>query len=100
MLYDIDLLIKGIQEHATIDTYVRKLYLTCEEREFKKLKAVLFAFFVWAQLVYKPDGRYETFFGKCARRGKPDDTQRYHPRNVILPILVTISGLSMLVKLE
>ena len=61
MLYDIDQLIKGIQEHATIDTYARKLYLTGRACEFKKLKSVLCAFFVWAQLVYKPDGRYDTF---------------------------------------
>ena len=28
MLHDIDSLISGIKEHATIDTYARKLYLT------------------------------------------------------------------------
>ena len=33
MLYDIDQIIKGIQEHDTIDTYARKLYLTGKERE-------------------------------------------------------------------
>lgn len=69
MLYDIDQLIKGIQEHATIDTYARKLYLTGREREFKKLKSVLCAFFVWAQLVYKPDGRYDTFLANVLEEG-------------------------------
>lgn len=69
MLYDIDQLINGIQEHATIDTYARKLYLTGREREFQKLKAVLCAFFVWAQLEYKPDGRYDTFLANALEEG-------------------------------
>lgn len=61
MLHDIDSLISGIKEHATIDTYARKLYLTRRKREFERLKTVLCAFFVWEQLVHKPDGRYDTF---------------------------------------
>ena len=69
MLYDIDQLIKGIQEHATIDTYARKLYLTGRTREFQKLKSVLCAFFVWTQLEYKPDGRYDTFLANVLEEG-------------------------------
>ena len=69
MLYDIDLLINGIQEHATIDTYARKLYLTGKGSEFKKLKSVLCAFFVWTQLVNKPDGRYDTFLANVLEEG-------------------------------
>lgn len=69
MLYDIDQLIKGIQEHATIDTYARKLYLTGRTREFQKLKSVLCAFFLWTQLEYKPDGRYDTFLANVLEVG-------------------------------
>ena len=69
MLHDIDALLKGIQEHATIDTYARKLYLTGRKREFQKLKSVLCAFFVWAQLQYKPDGRYDTFLANILEEG-------------------------------
>jgi len=61
MLHDIDSLISGIKEHATIDTYARKLYLTRQKREFERLKTALCAFFVWEQLEHKPDGRYDTF---------------------------------------
>lgn len=61
MLHDIDCLISGIKEHATIDTYARKLYLTRQKREFERLKTALCAFFVWEQLEHKPDGRYDTF---------------------------------------
>jgi len=70
MLYDIDQLIKGIQEHTTIDTYARKLYLTGRIHEFQKLKSVLCAFFVWTQLEYKPDGRYDTFLANVLEEGR------------------------------
>lgn len=61
MLQDIDRLIEGIKEHATIDTYARKLYLTKRTRDLDRLKALLCAFFLWEQLEHKPDGRYDTF---------------------------------------
>lgn len=61
MLEDIDSLITGILEHATIDTYARKLYLTQNERAFEKLKDVLCIFFLWEQAGHGPDNRYDTF---------------------------------------
>lgn len=62
LLSDIDGLLDGIKEHATIDTYARKLYLTKNKRMFNILKDVLCTFFVWAQINRKPDVRYDTFF--------------------------------------
>lgn len=61
MLDDIDSLIEGIKQHATIDTYARKLYLTGNKRDFEKLKRVLCAFFIWEQLDKRADNRYDTF---------------------------------------
>ena len=61
MLHDINTLIEGIKEHATIDTYARKLYLTKRDRELERLKALLCAFLLWEQLEHKPDSRYDTF---------------------------------------
>lgn len=61
MLGEIDRLLQGIKEHATIDTYARKLYLTKRILDFEQLKTLLCAFFVWEQLEHKPDGRYDTF---------------------------------------
>jgi len=72
MLSDIDDLQRGIQEHATIDTYARKLYLTEQFSEFNKLKDVLCSFFVWAQLEHKLDGRYDTFFANVLEEGTLD----------------------------
>lgn len=61
MLKDIDELKLMIKEHATIDTYARKLYLTGKSKQFTKLKDVLCAFFFWEQFQNKPDNRYDTF---------------------------------------
>ncbi len=61
LLEDIDRLITGIKDHATIDTYARKLYLTQNKRDFERLKDVLCAFFLWEQIEHKPDNRYDTF---------------------------------------
>lgn len=69
MLSDIDGLIAGIKEHATIDTYARKLYLTHNYHTFNKLKEILCAFFVWEQLEHKPDNRYDTFLANVLESG-------------------------------
>lgn len=61
LLRDIEILYKASMEHATIDTYAKKLFLTRRHEDFKRLKNVLSAFFVWAQLEGKPDLRYDTF---------------------------------------
>lgn len=61
MLSDIDRLQQGILEHATIDTYARKLYLTRRLGDFNTLKDILCSFFIWTQLEHKVDGRYDTF---------------------------------------
>lgn len=72
MLSDIDDLQRGIEEHATIDTYARKLYLTRQTSEFGKLKDVLCSFFVWSQLVHKQDGRYDTLLANILEEGTLD----------------------------
>lgn len=61
MLQDIDELIEGIVNHATIDTYAKKLFLIRDLRRFKTLKNVLCAYFVWEQLDHAVDQRYDIF---------------------------------------
>lgn len=61
LIADIEKVYEANKEHATIDTYAKKLYLTKKNNEFKRLKNVLTTFFVWAQLVSKTDQRYDTF---------------------------------------
>lgn len=61
LLEDIDSLRDSIRQHATIDTYARKLYLTGDTKRFEMLKGVLCVFFMWEQLVHATDNRYDTF---------------------------------------
>lgn len=61
LLGDIKELHKAAKEHSTIDTYAKKLYLTKQVSQLKKLKNVLAAFFIWIQLESKTDQRYDTF---------------------------------------
>lgn len=61
LIADIEEVYQANKEHATIDTYGKKLYLTRRTNELKRLKNVLTTFFVWAQLVSKTDQRYDTF---------------------------------------
>ena len=61
LVKDIENLYIANKEHATIDTYARKLYLNKNITEFDKLKNLLCLFFVWCQLNSKPDQRYDTF---------------------------------------
>lgn len=69
MLQDIDSLKDSIREHATIDTYAKKLHLIGDRNSFAKLKDVLCAFFIWEQLEHKPDNRYDTFLANVLEAG-------------------------------
>lgn len=60
-LRDIDAVCAGASEHATIDTYAKRLFLTHRVADFKRLKDVLCVYFVWLQLQSKPDQRYDSF---------------------------------------
>lgn len=48
-------------EHATIDTYAKKLKLRGNIQEFKHLEQILTLFFLFEQITSKPDSRYDTF---------------------------------------
>lgn len=61
LIADIENVYVANKEHATIDTYAKKLYLTKRTNELKRLKNVLTTFFVWVQIVSKTDQRHDTF---------------------------------------
>ena len=48
--------------HATVDTYAKKLWLTGKKDEYNRLKRTLSAFFMLEQVFNKPDKRYDAFF--------------------------------------
>lgn len=51
------------KNHASIDTYAKKLYLIPnKEEELKRLKRILSFFFAIEQIRNKPNSRYDTFY--------------------------------------
>lgn len=77
LLRDIAKLYKATKEHATIDTYAKKLFLTRRHNDFKILKNVLSAFFMWVQLEGKADQRYDTFLANILQMNN-----LYFPKDV------------------
>lgn len=47
--------------HATIDTFAKKLYLKNQRDEFYKVESLLSVFFILEQTLNRKDGRYDTF---------------------------------------
>ena len=56
------------RENATIDTYAKKLILKGEIGSFKNLEQMLTLFFIWEQLIERPDSRYDTFLANILGR--------------------------------
>ena len=66
---DLDWLIEECINHASIDTFAKKLYLAGQEEELLKLKIILNKFFVAEQLLKGVDKRYDAFFAALLNRG-------------------------------
>lgn len=54
--------------HATIDTYAKKLWLQGKKKEFAQVELLLTVFFILEQIIHKPDKRYDTFFANVLQR--------------------------------
>lgn len=52
---------KESQNHATIDTFAKKLFLKQEFDDFEKVKKLLAVYFTIEQIINKSDARYDTF---------------------------------------
>jgi hypothetical protein len=59
---DIEWLINGCEEHASIDTFARKLYLSKKSNDYSKLKFLLSEFLLFRHITHGIDKRYDTFF--------------------------------------
>lgn len=55
-------------QHATIDTFAKKLYLCNQACDFGKLKLLLSSFFLIEQVIHPFDKRYDTFFANILNR--------------------------------
>lgn len=60
-LHNFQHLLEKSSEHATIDTYAKKLRLRKEMDELRLLEQMLSLFFLFLQLESKPDSRYDSF---------------------------------------
>lgn len=68
LIKEIEDLYKATKEHATIDTYAKKLFLTGQAKELQHLKNILSVFFLWIQLEGKIDQRYDTFLANILQK--------------------------------
>lgn len=58
---DLNWLIKGCQNHSSIDTFARKLFLRKQNKEYLLLKLLVSEFLVYQELINGIDKRYELF---------------------------------------
>lgn len=55
-------------DNATIDTYAKKLWLQGQKEKFSNVELLLTVFFIFEQVIHKPDKRYDTFFANVLER--------------------------------
>jgi hypothetical protein len=65
----LDLFLKEIPRHASIDTYAKKLRITGQSEIYNQLKAVFSAFLIYTQLAKEVDSRYDSFFASILDTG-------------------------------
>ena len=53
---------------TTIDSYARELWLQKDMPGFSRVELLLTIFFIFEQIVHKPDGRYKSFLSKVAQK--------------------------------
>ncbi len=62
LINDFQWLLKICEDHASIDTAAKKLYITNQDQDLIRLKVLLSIFLEIEQLNQKPDPRYDVFF--------------------------------------
>lgn len=61
LVRDLVWLRKESANHATVDTFAKKLYIQSNSADFYRLKDTLTSFFILVQIKYQPDKRYDAF---------------------------------------
>lgn len=69
---------------ATIDSYARELWLKRDMPGFSRVELLLTIFFIFEQIVHKPDGRYKSFLSKVAQKDIVYDALELSPEIGIL----------------
>ena len=68
LIKDFQYLKVACSDNATIDTYAKKLWLQGKKNDFSHVELLLTIFFIFEQIVHKPDKRYDTFFANVLER--------------------------------
>lgn len=76
--------LKGQCAGITIDSYARELCFQKDMRGFSRVELLLTIFFIFEQIVHKPDSRYKSFLLKVARRDDVYDALELSPEISIL----------------
>lgn len=63
--------------HASIDTFAKKLFIKNEDANLKRLKIAMSIFFIFEQALNKPDSRYDSFYSAILNRSIHD-----FPKNI------------------
>ena len=68
----------------TIDSYARELWFQKDMRGFSRVELLLTIFFIFEQIIHKPDSRYKSFLLKVAQRDNVYDALELSPEIGIL----------------
>lgn len=78
---------QDLKDHCagiTIDSYARELWLQKDMRGFSRVELLLTIFFIFEQIIHKPDSRYKFFLLKVAQRDNVYDALEFSPEIGIL----------------
>lgn len=70
LINDFRWLMEAANDHASVDTYAKKLYIKNKTKELKRLKNTLSFFFILEQANHKPDKRYDAFIASIINKKK------------------------------
>lgn len=65
------------KNHASVDTFAKKLFIKQRYRDLDKLRVAMSVFFIFEQILNKSDPRYDTFFASLIDNGMnfPDNVR-------------------------
>lgn len=67
LISDLKWVLKNSENHASIDTFAKKLYLKRKDDELNKLKRAFSVYFIIEQLINKADNRYDSFYASILK---------------------------------
>lgn len=72
LIDDLEWLLKNSENHASIDTFAKKLYIRSQYEELDRLRASFSVYLILEQLSKKADNRYDSFFASVLNKNYAD----------------------------